>query len=223
MFEKMINKMFRRVDGVVFDITTGTIGIEKDGSVFTLGSDGLLAENMFAEMSAPIPAFAKAIKLSEVKLGDLVINQIGEPFGFVTKLNEKSLGVLKTNGTISTVSPAKVNLLGEGQTIMVVQNLGAGGIDPMMLMLMGDGEGSDEMFIMLSMMQSGNSGNVSGMNNMLPMLLLSKNKDTSKGSGSGGDMFQKMMMMQMMTQGTSTDGSMNMMNNPMLMALMLGK
>lgn len=223
MFEKMINKMFRRVDGVVFDITTGTIGIEKDGSVFTLGSDGLLAENMFAEMSAPIPAFAKAIKLSEVKLGDLVINQNGEPFGFVTKLNEKSLGVLKTNGTVSTVSPAKVNLLGEGQTIMVVQNLGAGGIDPMMLMLMGDGEGSDEMFIMLSMMQSGNSGNVSGMNNMLPMLLLSKNKDTSKGSGSGGDMFQKMMMMQMMTQGTSTDGSMNMMNNPMLMALMLGK
>ena len=223
MFEKMINKMFRRVDGVVFDITTGTIGIEKDGSVFTLGSDGLLAENMFAEMSAPIPAFAKAIKLSEVKLGDLVINQSGEPFGFVTKLNEKSLGVLKTNGTVSTVSPAKVNLLGEGQTIMVVQNLGAGGIDPMMLMLMGDGEGSDEMFIMLSMMQSGNSGNVSGMNNMLPMLLLSKNKDTSKGSGSGGDMFQNMRMMQMMTQGTSTDGSMNMMNNPMLMALMLGK
>lgn len=221
MFDKMMKRMFRKVEGVVYDMTTNSIGIKKDGSVFTMSSDTCeLNENLFEDMSASIPAFAKAVPLANVKVGDLVVSQAGEPFGFVTKVNEKSLGVLKPNGTVSTVSPAKVNLLGQGQTMMVVSPLagGVGGMDPMMLMALTDDEGDNsELFMLMSLMNqpAGTSDANNVMSNPLMMMALMKSGDKSSGPS---DIMKMMMMQQMMGQQPQAGGM-----NPMMMALLMGK
>lgn len=215
MFDKMMSRMFRKVDGVVFDLTTNSIGIRKDDSVFTMGEDGSLNENLFADMSAAIPAFARATPLNSVKIGDLLVSQSGDPFGFVTKINEKSLGVLKTNGTNSTVSPAKVNLLGQGQTVLIVGSIDVGGMDPMMLMAMSEGEDNSDLFMMMSMMNqtNGTDSGQSMMNN--PMMMMAM----MKGKGGGSNDMMKMMMLQQMMGQQGQSAAMN----PMMMAMMMGK
>lgn len=220
MFDKMMNRMFRKVEGVVFDMTTNSVGIKKEGSVFSAqknGNDYELVENIFDEMSATLPAFAKAVPIGDVKEGDLVLNQAGDPFGWVSKVAPKSLKVLKVNGTLSTVIPSKVGLLGQGQTVMVVSSLTSnnGQMDPMiMIMLMNDGEDSDKLLPLL-MMQQGQQGN---MNPMMMAMLMSKGK-----AGGSSDTMKNMMLMQMMQQ--TGDQSSNVFGgmNPMMMAMMMGK
>lgn len=214
MFDKLMNRMFRKVENVVFDLTANSIGIRRGESIFTMGEDGSLNENMFADMSAPIPAFAKSIKLADVKVGDLVIAQDGEPFGFITAVNPKSLRVLKPTGTCSTVVPSKVNLLGQGQTVMVVTPITtAGGIDPMMLMAMSDdSEDTSKMLMMMSMLQGGQTGE------MNPMMMMAMMKGSD---GEGSKDFMKMMMLQQM-MGQGGQGDANQMN-PMMLMMLMGK
>ena len=68
-------------------------------------------------------AFAKAVPLEHVQPGNLILSQAGEPYGWVTAVNPNTLRVLKANGTQTTISPAKVNLLGQGKTVMVVNSM----------------------------------------------------------------------------------------------------
>ncbi len=153
----------------------------------------------------------------------MILSQDGEPFGWVVKVNPKSLSVIKPNGTRTNVVPAKVNLLGQGQTVMVVSSLGAGGqMDPMMIMAMMGEDGDMSDMLPFLMMQGGNMD----MNAMMPLLMMSK---MGKGEG-GSDMMKMMMLQQMMAaqQGTTPVepgaqanpfGAMN----PMMLALMMGK
>ena len=229
MLQKMMDRMFKKVAGVVYDMTANSIGITKGDSVFTVcqteGGEYELVENLLASLSAPIPAIARSVPLAQVKELDMILSQDGEPFGWVVKVNPKSLSVIKPNGTRTNVVPAKVNLLGQGQTVMVVSSLGAGGqMDPMMIMAMmgDDGEMSD--MLPFLMMQGGNMD----MNAMMPLLMMSR---MGKGEGEGGSDMMKMMMLQQMMaaqQGTTPVepgaqanpfGAMN----PMMLALMMGK
>lgn len=229
MLQKMMDRMFKKVDGVVYDMTANSIGITKGDSVFTVGQteggEYELVENLLASLSAPIPAIARSVPLAQVKELDMILSQDGEPFGWVVKVNPKSLSVIKPNGTRTNVVPAKVNLLGQGQTVMVVSSLGAGGqMDPMMIMAMMGEDGDMSDMLPFLMMQGGNMD----MNAMMPLLMMSK---MGKGEGEGGSDMMKMMMLQQMMaaqQGTTPAepgaqanpfGAMN----PMMLALMMGK
>ena len=196
MFQKMMDRMFKKVDGVVYDMTANSIGITKGDSVFTVGQteggDYELVENLLASLSAPIPAIARSVPLAQVKELDMILSQDGEPFGWVVKVNAKSLSVIKPNGTKSSVVPAKVNLLGQGQTVMVVSSMGTGGqMDPMMMMAMMGDDGDISDMLPFLMMQGGNMD----MNAMMPLLMMSK---MGKGEGEGGSEMMKMMMLQQM-------------------------
>lgn len=231
MFQKMMDRMFKKVDGVVYDMTTNSIGITKGDSIFTVtkNEEGEfeLSENLMASLGAPVPAFAQAKPLDSVAELDMILSQDGQPFGWIVKVNAKSLSVIKPNGTRTNVVPSKVNLLGQGQTVMVVSSMGTGGqMNPMMLMaMMGDDTDMSEM-LPLMMMQGGGQMD---MNAMMPMLLMSK---MGKGEGEGSSEMMKMMMIQQMmgaqqgtqpvepgNQQTNMFGGMN----PMMLAMLLGK
>lgn len=227
MFKKMMERMFKKVDGVVYDMTTSAVGIVKGESIFTVGKNEEgeydLVENMFSSLSAPIPAWARAVPLDQVKELDMILSQDGTPFGWVTKVNKSSMRVLKPTGTQSNVVPSKVNLLGQGQTVMVISSMGTnantGGMDPMMMMaMMGDDADMSDLMPMLMMMQG--QGGAMDMNAMIPMLMMSK---MGKGEDSDGasDMMKMMLVQSMMGQGQQA----NMMGgmNPMMLALMMGK
>ena len=224
MFQKMLDRMFKKVEGVVYDMTANSIGITKGDSVFTVAKteegEYELVENLLASLSAPIPAVARSVPLAQVKEMDMILSQDGQPFGWVVKVNPKSLAVVKPNGTRTSVVPSKVNLLGQGQTVMVVSSMGTGGqMDPMMMMaMMGDDADMSDLMPMLMIMQG--QGGAMDMNAMIPMLMMSK---MGKGEDSDGasDMMKMMLVQSMMGQGQQA----NMMGgmNPMMLALMMGK
>lgn len=227
MFKKMMERMFKKVDGVVYDMTTNAVGITKGDSIFTVGKNEEgeyeLVENMLASLSAPIPAWARAVPLDQVKELDMILSQDGQPFGWVTKVNKSSMRVLKPNGTQSNVVPSKVNLLGQGQTVMVVSSMGTGAqtgaMDPMMLMaMMGDDADMSDLMPMMLMMQGQGGAGVGGMDmsQMLPFMMMSKNSD-----GDSSEMMKLMMLSQMMGQQQGANPMQGM--NPMMMALLMGK
>lgn len=201
MAQKMINRMFKKVDGVKLDVMSGSIGLERDGSIFTLveveqpelkegetkgKTEYVLSENFFAEMAFDMPAFAQATQIKDVKPKDLVLDTAGNVFGWATSTTDKSIRVIKPNGMTSTYSPSKVEMMGQGQTVMVIS-----------------------------------SAMTSNMNSMLPMLMMLDEKDSDSGAKSGGmkDMMLPLMMMNLGGQGNVTEGGMN----PMMMMMMLGK
>ena len=67
MLQKMMDRMFKKVAGVVYDMTANSIGITKGDSVFTVcqteGGEYELVENLLASLSAPIPAIARSVPL----------------------------------------------------------------------------------------------------------------------------------------------------------------
>lgn len=231
MMKNLMDRIFKKVEGVVYDMSTNSIGVKQNGSIFsvTKNEDGKwdLIENPIESFAAGIPAFAKAIPLDQVQPGNLILSQSGEPYGWVTNVNPNTLRVLKPNGSCTNISPAKVNLLGQGKTVMVVNSMMSGGsIDPMMLLaLKDDGMDMSELMMFMAMSnnntaqtaQPGATPAVNPMANMLPFMLLG-NKD--KGSGSSDDML-KMLAMQGFMGQNNAQNPMGM--DPMMLALLLGK
>lgn len=216
MFDKLVDKMFKKVENVVYDLTTNSIGVKKDDSVFSLVKDEdtyVISENILADFAQAIPAFAKSVSVNDVKIEDLILDSAGNPYGWVLKVNDKSLKVLKLNGTTSNVVPSKVGLLGSGQTVMVISSLmqsNGQALDPMMLMMLSE---NSDMLPMFMMMQSQNASTDNNqMNQLLPLLMMSKGK---KGSS---DEMMKMILMQQMMSGGNMNGM-----NPMLLAMLMGK
>ena len=79
--DKMMSRMFKPVNDVVWDMASGNIGVIKNGSIFTLSGEGenaVVTENLFSDFGITIPAFAQNTPFESVKLGDLVYRQLGE-------------------------------------------------------------------------------------------------------------------------------------------------
>lgn len=147
MKDKLLNRMFKKVENVVIDISTNSIGLKKDGSIFTVVTDEdgyTLHENIFDQMSFTFPAFAQAVPIEQVNHLDMVLDSKGEIFGWVIDKKPKTLEVMRTTGQITRVAPAKANLLGAGQTIMVITNTFASMDQNSMqlMMLLGDKDNS---------------------------------------------------------------------------------
>lgn len=233
---KFFNRMFRRVGGVVWDITSGKLGLKDDNGIYTLEltttgegakakTEAQIVVNPFDAFGIDIPAFATTTKLADVALGDVIVGD-SKILGFVVEQKDNSLVLLDQNGMRKQYNPPKVAILGTDNGVLVMKNLmnvagGESGLQGLqgsllpLLMMGGDLDLESILPLMLFSQQSG-AGAAAGMNSMLPMLMLSKNGGLGGGSGSKIDPMMLMMMSGM--GGAGGAGGMN----PMMMAMMMG-
>lgn len=204
--DAIMRRFFRRVDNVVWDMSTGKPGVATPEGIATCvgaGDDAQITINPIAAMGMALPGFAQNTALSAVQVGDMIIYGARDNTGWVTSKTEKSLHLIKADGTHTQISPPKTQMLDIGGGVMVVRSLmnmlpgGTGGLmgNMMMLQMMGGGDGDiEEMLPMMLMMQgagatSGDtdaaaaSNPFAGMQQMLPMMMMAKMMN--KGSQGG--------------------------------------
>ena len=234
---KFMNRMFRRVGGVVWDITTGKLGLKDDNGIYTLEltttgegakakTEAQIVVNPFESFGIDIPAFATSTKLTEVAVGDIIIGD-SKILGFVVEKKDNSLVLLDKNGMKKQYNPPKVAVLGTDNNVLVMKNLlnvagGESGLQGLqgallpMLMMGGDMDLESILPMMLFSQQSGVAGGAGGIASMLPLLMMSKGGL----GGSGGSKIDPMMLMMMSggMGGGAAGGGMN----PMVMAMMMG-
>jgi hypothetical protein len=208
--DKLMNRFFRKVDGVVWDLFSGRIGVKTEDGITTIegtGEDAQITVNMFDQFGMAVPAFAQSTPVDSVKVGDLIYGD-SKPKGWIISVNEraataekpamKRFGLMTPGGTITTWTPPKVSMLGFDSGVMVLRSLvnmlpgGEGGLGTMQNMLMP------------MMMMGGMGGDSDGMlDQLMPMMLFSQlgasgtGADAAGASGMG-NMMQMMMMMKMM-------------------------
>jgi len=213
---KLMDRFFKKVEGVVWDLMTGKIGILGKEGISTLegeGEDASISLNMVEQFGMPIPAFAQSTPIDSVKSGDLIYVG-GKPKGWVVEVKEKAIkgedgnpdtvnkkfSIISPNGTITTWNPPKVSMLGFDSGVMVLKSLiemtggssGLAGIQGslMPLMMMGGDLGDmDKIMPLMLMSQMGGAaggGAAAGANNMIQTMMLMKMMGGSKGGGRGG-------------------------------------
>lgn len=226
---KFMNRMFRRVGGVVWDITTGTIGLQTEQGIYSVSfseaGEASLNVNPIDGFGLAIPAFATQSTFDDVKQGDIIVGDQGI-IGWVTGKTESAYKVLDHNGHNKTYTAPKVAIMGTSG-VLVIRNLfsltggatGAAGFagNLLPLLMLGGGDDKLEKMIPLLLMTGGLGGATPAagaaanpMASMLPMLMLMKDK--------GGDSKMDPMMMAMMMGGLG--GGAGGMNPMMMMALM---
>lgn len=196
--EKMMNRFFRKVDNVVWDMVTGKIGVLSEDGIASIsgeGDDAQIELNLMDQFGMPVPAFAQSTPVDSVAVGDLIYGN-GRPKGWVVSVKEsKSEGVPKKfkimtpSGTTTTWTPPKVAMLGFDSGVMVLRSLlnmfsdkkeSLGTMQSMlmpMLMMGGDNVDLDTIMPLMLMGQLGMSGDGSdamGMNNMFQMMMMSQ-------------------------------------------------
>ena len=199
--QALMNRMFRRVDDVVWDLMNGgRTGIRVNDGVATFGYtppeegakeiEGSVTLNPLDSFSVPLPAFAQHVPLAQVQLGDL-IHGSKDVLGWVVKTGERSFSLMHTDGRVSQWVPTKVNMINEVPGAMVVRSL----------MSMGGGEagfsGLQSALMPMVMMGafSGEDGD-DQLSKLMPILLMTQSMGGS--NANGGNLMQTMLMMQMM-------------------------
>ncbi len=186
---KLMDRMFRKADGVVWDLMTGKIGVQTSEGIATLegeGDDARININIMDEFAAPLPAFAQSTPIDAVKAGDIIYFGKRDQVSWVLSKTDKGFKVMKPDGTISSWNPPKVSMLGFESGVMVLRSLinmlpngdkGLGQMQSMLLpmMMLGDGGGLDlEKMMPLMLMSQMNGGDGSSMGNMMQMMLMMK-------------------------------------------------
>lgn len=211
---RVMDRMFRPVDNVVWDISTGgRIGFSADDGIYSIdlgkltednteAPDAQICNNPFDEFGFAAPAFAQSTATSAIALGDMIFSSASKKvLGWVVKKNEKSFKLMKIDGTRSDWTPPKVNMMGvdSGGGVMVVRSL--------MNMLPGGENQVGQMgnFMMMLPMMAGMMGGDGTdtndmMKQMMPMMLISQMNNTSGDASSGNNMMMQMMQMQMMSR-----------------------
>lgn len=209
-----VNRLFRKVDNVCWDMMTGGLGIVTKEGIATCSGNGEDAEisiNPFEQMSMAVPAFAQNTPVEAVKLGDLIYGfGDSKKCGWVVEIKPKSFVVLTAGGTRTTWSAPKVPVLGLGNGVMIVRSLinmlptGATGVNQLqqslmpMMMMMGGSDGMDfeRIMPMMLMSQMGNQLQTEtdaianplaamGSNPMMMMaMMMSLGKNNNKNGGS---------------------------------------
>ena len=233
---KFMNRLFRRVGNVVWDLMSNSVGVQTDAGILTFvinpGQDGAddtytVSANPIDSMGLSIPAFATQRPIEDVNIGDLVVGDTAI-LGWVVGKTAASLKLLDHNGMTKNWTPVKVQVLG-GSGVLVVQNLlnltgsaeGAQNFGASLLPLLALGGGDDklEKLIPFLLMQSGGlGGNAAAANNpmgMLPMMMMLK--EGGLGGGAGGKIDPIMLMAMSGGLGGSAGGM-----NPMMLLAMTG-
>lgn len=235
--QNFTKRMFRRVSGLVWNPLNGLVGIQQDGSIFTITvTDGAGQVDVcpIDSFGMKIPAFAMITPHDQVEPGDLVCGA-DSILGWVTAKNGASYQLMDQHGHNKQYTLPKVTMAGiEGA--MVVKNLfglaggaGAGaalGGNLGMLLAFGGEDKLDDLLPLL-LMSGGlggaapSAGGVAAPNPMasiLPLMLLSKGG--LGGASAGGSSMDKLLPLLMMGGlGGGAGAGMN----PLMMMAMLGK
>lgn len=211
---KLMDRFFRKVDGVVWDLMTGRVGVRSADGIVTIdgtGEDAQVNINMFDQFGMEVPAFAQSTPLSAVNVGDLIYGE-KKVLGWVIEVKEntpkepdpanptalaapvvKRFRIMTPDGTIKSWTPPKMSMLGFDSGVMVLRSL--------MNMLPGGSNGLNQMQSMLMpmMMMGGDSIDLDA---MMPMMLMSQvgtgDGTAAMGMGNMAQMMPMMMMMSMM-------------------------
>ncbi|MNK09881.1 hypothetical protein D3C87_278670 [compost metagenome] len=233
---KILNRMFSKVAGVVWDLSSNSIGLQNTNGIYTLTQsttttgEGAAAQtetifgvsvNPFDSFGFAIPAFAQITKLEDVAIGDIVIGEGDKALGWVVKKHPRSLVLLDQSGMTKQHTPVKVAVLGQDGARVVKPltglfgSQGASGFGNALLplMLMGDGlNGMDDLLPIMLMTQQTAGDNANAMSAALPTILMMK----SMKGGNGG---LKDMLLPLILTGGLTGGNGGGVNPMMLMAL----
>jgi hypothetical protein len=203
--DKLMGRMFRKVDSVVWDLMSGKLGVRtRDGEIATIegeGDDATIVINPFEDFGIAIPAFAQNTPVDSVKVGDLIYTS-GESPGWIVAIKDnattgkKSFRIIRSGGNVSSWVPPKVQMFGLDGGVLVVRSLmtmlpgGADGLAGLqgsllpMLALGGDGLDMDKILPLMLMSQVGGgaAGAANPMGGIMQMMLMQK----MLGGGDGG-------------------------------------
>ena len=190
--EKMMGRMFRRVDSVVWDLMSGKLGVRtRDGEIATIEGEGENASiviNPFEDFGLAVPAFAQATAVDAVKVGDLIYTSDSAP-GWIISVKKSEEGktsfkLMRPGGNVSSWVPPKVSMFGLDGGVLVVRSLvsllpngndGLGQLQGMMLpmlMMGGDSIDLDKMMPLILMGQMGGASAANPMAGMMQMMML---------------------------------------------------
>ena len=221
--DQFTDRIFKKVEGIAWDLMSGTIGVISGDSILTLsgeGDDAEINENLFKQLSIPFPAYARSTEPDNVNVGDIIYYS-GKIKGWVTKVNIKrvkgqspiisSFQIRTPTGTSTNWKPPKVNLFGFNTGVMVVKSL--------LSLFSGDKENFSNFqssLVPLLMMGSMTGKGTKSLENVMPMLLLShletpsnnKNNSMMNMGGMGtNNMMMMMIQMELMKSLFSNDSS----------------
>ncbi len=219
---KFMDRLFRKADGVVWDLMTGRVGIKTTDGIATLegeGKDAQINVNLLDQFGMEIPAFAQSTPIDAVKAGDIIFFGASDKPGWVLeKLEPASVGkaprfvLMKVDGQQTTWTAPKVSMLGMESGVMVLRSL--------LSMLPGGNAGltglQGALMPMLMMSQMG-GGDVN-LESMMPMLLMGQMNATPVTAADGtavaapnpmAQMMPMMMMMGMMNKDKGNKGPFN--------------
>lgn len=229
-----MNRLFRRIHGLVWDLATGQIGFQTANGVYSLvtntGADNAVeysvSVNVFDIATTPLPAFAMQTPFDEVEPKDVVVGDAGI-IGWVIEKLTKSLRVIDHNGNVKVYSPPQVNIAGGASNgVLVVRNLFSlagdsatgGAIGQLIAALVASGQDAKvEKLLPLLLAGQAATGATNGAAPAAvdPMMLLA----LTGGLGGGKkDLLLPMMMMGGMGGNAAAAGGMN----PLLMMTLLG-
>lgn len=210
MNKTFIDRFFRPVDNMVWDIMSGKIGFKGKEGIVTIelndlnedkteASSAQVVINPFDEFGMEVPAFAQSVPVDSISLGDMIFSSTtNNILGWVVKKNEKSFKLMKQDGTRSDWSPPKVQMLGFDSGVMVLRSLmnmlpgGSAGLGNMQSMIM-------PMMAMGMLGGDGDSDSAFDLKSMMPMILMSQMNNTGTDTSNNmGNMMQMMMMAQLM-------------------------
>lgn len=206
--DKLMSRLFRRADGVVWDLMTGRIGIQTSEGIATLEGEGDSAQitiNVMDQFGMGIPAFAQSTPSEAIKVGDIIFSGASDKPGWVIERKEPTETVksirfvlMRADGTRNTWTPPKVSMLGLESGVMVLRSL--------VSMLPGGNTGLASMQSMLMPMLM--MGGDIDMDKMMPLMLMGQMGVTPTGEAApaGANPMANMMPMLMMMQMMKSSG-----------------
>jgi hypothetical protein len=201
--DKFVSRMFRKAEGVVWDLMTGKIGVATDEGIATLdlsdAANPRVNINLFDEFGLVLPAFAQSTPVDAINVGDIIYRGKRDTVSFVVEKKDGKFLVMSTDGTSSTWTPPKVSMLGFESGVMVLRSL--------VSMLPGGDRGVQSMQSMLMpmMLMGGLEGE--GLERMLPLMLMSQMNSAGVPGDGTNNMMMAMMLASMMKGGASSMGT----------------
>ena len=197
MANTMMDRMFRKVDGLCWDMMSGKMAVmTKDGLMTAVideqdPDNSHVDLNLMSDFGMPIPAFAQGTKVEDIKVGDIIING-NRVQGWVVKAEDNKFRLLTTSGGIHRWNPPHVTMMGFESGTLVVRSLlnmvGGNGVQSMQNMMMP---------LMMSGMIGGD-GDGGMMESMMPMMLMNMTSGAQSGDAAAGGMMGMQSMMQTM-------------------------
>jgi hypothetical protein len=250
---KLMNRQFRRVDGVVWDLVSGKTGFKTRDGIATLfhnpavaaqeGGEPAQAEsyqvavNLFDDFGVALPAFAINTPLSAVEIGDVLVaaNATGV-LGWIIKVSTAQVTYLGFDGHTKVYSPQRVGVLGAegvvGNGVLIVKNMtsftgGADGqanaLSQLAPLLLLGGDDSALDDILPLLLMGGLTGGASSAGGMNPMMLMLMAGKNKTGGGALGGIDPMMMLMMSGGLGGAAGGAAAGGINPLMLAMLAGK